>query len=49
MKGVVGQLLNVGPLCLAPLAYQVGGGEEKRPKSVAGEGGLGPTLEPSRT
>lgn len=38
-----------GPLWLVSLAYQVGGEEEKRARSMAGEGGLGPTLEPSRT
>lgn len=46
---VVGQLLNVGLLSRASLAYQAGGKKDKRPRSVAGEGGLGPTLEPSRT
>lgn len=36
--GVVGQPLNMGPFSLAPLAYQVGGEKNKKPKSKAREG-----------
>lgn len=48
--GKVGDMPNWDPLSLAPPScHQVGGEKDKRPGPVAREGGLGPTLEPSRT
>lgn len=45
---IVGEQQNWDPLSLVSPACQVSG-EDKRPRPVAREGGLGPTLEPSRT
>lgn len=46
---IVGKRQKWDPLSLVPPACQGGGEKDKRPGPVAREGGLGPTLEPSRT